>query len=214
MSIARRLLQGFAAPALPLPPTDYEAGFFNRFNAVLRLYFSRIDAALTALLDVNGGALINNPYGAFYTNAVQTLSAANTITTVTLSTTQGANGISLASNKVTFALDGVYHVQWNLQCANSNAGIQDTTVWLRKNGTDIPNSAYLFTITEKHGAVDGRLNQTADFGLSAVAGDYVELMWAGTSTSISLYYEAAQTVPYAHPSVPSAYVTITFISAV
>ena len=214
MSTTRRLLQGFVSPALPVAESEYNPSFFNRFNSVLRLYFNKIDNLISSLLDVNGGALINNPYGAFYTNAVQTVSAANTITTVSLTATQEANGMSLASNKITFALDGIYHVQWNLQCANSNAGIQDVTIWVRKNGVDLPNSAYLFTITEKHGATDGRLNQTADFGLAAVANDYIEIMWAATSTSVTLYYEPAQTVPYAHPSVPSSYVTVTFISAV
>ena len=214
MSNSRRLLQGFVSPALPSAEQEYSPSFFNRFNGILRLYFNKIDNLIASLLDINGGALINSPYGAFYTNAVQTLSAANTITTVTLSTTQGANGMTLASNKITFALDGIYSVMYNLQTANSNAGIQDATVWLRKNGTDIPNSAYLFTLTEKHGATDGRHDHMANFGFVATAGDYIELMWAATSTGVSLYYEAAQTVPYAHPSVPSAYVTVTFISAV
>ena len=214
MSTLRRLLAGFAAPALPIAEQEYSQSFFNRFNNILRLYFNRIDSTFSALLDVNGAALLNAPYGAFLSTAVQTLSAANTPTIVSLNTTQGASGLSLASNKITFALDGLYRVGFNLQSANASASIQDATVWLRKNGVDIANAAFLFTITEKHGAIDGRVDQQAEFGFLAVAGDYIELYWAATSTQVSLYYEPAQTVPYAHPSVPSTYVTVIFISAV
>ena len=209
-----RLLQGTVAPNLPQAPGEYAPSYFSRFNDVLRLYFNRIDATLAALLDVTGGGLLNNPYGAFFTAASQTLGAADTATVVTLSDTQGANGVSLDGNRIVFAMDGIYKVQYNVQTANSSASIQDATVWLRKNGTDIPHSAHLFTITEKHGGIDGRVDQQASFGFVATAGDYVELMWAATSTAVTLYYEPAQTVPYAHPSVPSTYVTVSFISAV
>lgn len=211
---ARRLLDGFVAPALPNADVEYNVSFFNRLNGILRLYFNKIDNFVSSLLGVNGGSVINNPYGEFYTNAQQTVSAANTITQVVIGATQIASGMSLASNRITFALDGTYNIAYALQPTNSSASIQDVTVWLRENGVDIPNSAYLFTITEKHGAVDGRACQMADFIFQATANDYLEIMWAATSTSVSLYYEPAQTVPYAHPSVPSAHVIVTFVSAV
>lgn len=214
MSTLRRLIGSFVAPLLPSAEPQYNRSYFDKLNNILRLYFNRIDTAFSTLFDVNGGALLNNPYGAFYTNAVQTLGAANTVTTVTLASTQGANGMTLAGNKITFNYDGIYHIEYNLQCANSTASLQDVTAWVRINGVDVPNSAFLFTITSKHGAVDGRVDSVGNFGLKITANDYVEIMWAATDTGVSLYYEAAQTVPYAHPSVPSVYATVTFISAV
>jgi hypothetical protein len=214
MTITRRLLQSVVAPALPLAPKQYEDTFFNRLNAILRLYFNRIDAVISAILDVNGGALLNSPYGAFYNNAIQTFGAANTPTVIVIGSTQGASGMSLAANKITFDLDGLYNITFALQFYNTSASIQDATFWLRKNGVDIPNSSYAFTVTEKHGAVDGKVLSFANFGFSAVATDYVEIVGAVSATTLGLYYEPAQTVPYAHPSVPSTYVTITFISAV
>lgn len=214
MSTLRRLLQSVVSPALPHAPDAYDGSFFNRFNNVLRLYFNRIDAVISALLDVNGGALLNTPYGAFYNNAVQTFGAANTPTVVVIGSTQGASGMALASNKITFDIDGLYNVTFALQFYNTSASIQDATFWLRKNGTDIPNSSYHFTVTERHGGVDGTILSFANFGFTATAADYIELVAAVTATSLGLYYEAAQTVPYAHPSVPSTYVTVTFISAV
>ena len=35
----------FRAPALPLPPTEYNQDYFNRMNNVLRLYFNQVDQA-------------------------------------------------------------------------------------------------------------------------------------------------------------------------
>jgi len=36
----------FAAPALPLPPIEYEQRHFDTLNNVLRLYFNQLDQAL------------------------------------------------------------------------------------------------------------------------------------------------------------------------
>jgi hypothetical protein len=35
----------FRAPALPLPPTEYNQAYFNSMNNVLRLYFNQVDQA-------------------------------------------------------------------------------------------------------------------------------------------------------------------------
>lgn len=214
MSNIRRLLQGFAAPALPIAEAEYSQSFFNRLNGVLRLYFNKIDTNFGALLDVNGGGLLNNPFGEVYTIAQQPLGAINSPTIIVLANLQAGTGITLASNKIKFSIDGAYNVQYTLQINNNSTSIQDVTVWLRDNGVDIPNSAFLFTVPERHGGVDGRQAQTATFVFPAVAGDELELVWAATSTLVSLFYEAAQTVPYARPSVPSARVALTFVSAV
>ena len=37
---------GFKAPALPYPPTMYNATELEEFNKVLRLYFNQVDNAL------------------------------------------------------------------------------------------------------------------------------------------------------------------------
>ena len=35
----------FRAPALPLPPKEYDQTYFNSMNNVLRLYFNQVDQA-------------------------------------------------------------------------------------------------------------------------------------------------------------------------
>lgn len=39
----------FRAPALPLPPVEYNVGAFSQFNNVLRIYFNQLDEALRNL---------------------------------------------------------------------------------------------------------------------------------------------------------------------
>lgn len=209
-----RLLQGIKAPQLPAGPIEYDAGFMNRFSDVLRQYFNRLDATVSALVDINGGSLINSPYGAFSNNAVQTLGAADTATIVTLANTTAASGMTLASNKITVNQDGVYSVRCRFQLSNSNAAMQDGAFWIRKNGTDLAESAALFTVNELHTAVNGRMVLALDVRVALTANDYIELYWAATNTAVTLYYEAAQGAPYARPSVPSTSVLVTFISAV
>jgi hypothetical protein len=36
----------FRAPALPIPPQEYNKAAFDRFNNTLRLYFNQLDDAL------------------------------------------------------------------------------------------------------------------------------------------------------------------------
>ena len=38
------------APALPKPPQTYTKGYTDQFNNILRLYFNRIDRALSILM--------------------------------------------------------------------------------------------------------------------------------------------------------------------
>ena len=212
--MASRLLQGVKAPALPTVPNDYVPGFFNRFNDVLRLYFNRIDATVAALLDVTGGSLLNNPYGTFSNNAIQTLGAANTATRVTIASTTATNGVTLASNTISCDIDGVYNVSCRFQLSNSSVAMQDGAFWLRKNGADVVGSAVIFTVPDLHVAVNGRLVLVLDVQVTMAATDSLELYWAATNTAVTLYYEAAQGAPYARPSVPSTSVVVTFISAV
>ena len=35
----------FRAPALPLPPMEYDQAYFNRLNNIFRLYFNQVDQA-------------------------------------------------------------------------------------------------------------------------------------------------------------------------
>jgi hypothetical protein len=44
----------FKAPALPIPPSQYELGYQNQYNNVLRIYFNQLDNFLSRLVATTG----------------------------------------------------------------------------------------------------------------------------------------------------------------
>ena len=44
----------FRAPALPLPPNQYETGYQNQYNNILRIYFNQLDNFLSRLVATTG----------------------------------------------------------------------------------------------------------------------------------------------------------------
>lgn len=106
---------------------------------------------------------------------------------------------------------GTYNVQFSVQFVNTSANIHDTDIWLRKNGTDVPDSNSQFSIPNRHGAIDGHLIGALNLFVDLAANDYVELMWATTDTSTTIQYIGPQTSPV-RPATPSAIVTISLAS--
>lgn len=106
---------------------------------------------------------------------------------------------------------GTYNVQFSVQFVNTSASIHDTDIWMRKNGTDVPDSNSQFSIPNRHGAIDGHLIGALNLFVDLAANDYVELMWATTDTSTTIQYIGPQTSPV-RPTTPSAIVTISLAS--
>jgi hypothetical protein len=113
---------------------------------------------------------------------------------------------------VTFAHDGVYSLTFSVQFTNSDTQIHDANLWLRKNDSgstgDIPDTDSKFSITSSHGGVHGNVIGTVNFVMPFVANDFVELVWATTSTQIALETIAAGTSPVS-PRIPSVVFTAT-----
>lgn len=164
-------------------------------------------------LSINAG---NNsvPFGSFQNTASQTPAAANTAYTVALNTTDVADGVYLSSNSIYFRNAGTYNVQFSLQLANSNTQIEQFYIWLAKNGTNLAGTASKFDVNSKHGSSDGYLIAVANFFITVVANDYISLKFASTNTTIVIEAYAAQTTPFAMPSVPSSVITVTLASPV
>lgn len=154
----------------------------------------------------------STPYGAFQDSTDQTISSTTTAYPVTLNTTDFSHGISVVSNsRITVKSYGIYNVQFSFQFVNSDTQIQDIDIWFAKNGTNIPNSNSQFSVPNSHGGVDGHLIAAMNFWVEMAANDYIEIMWRGSSTSISMQQIPAQTSP-TRPATPSAIVTVNFAS--
>lgn len=148
------------------------------------------------------------PYGAFQDSTDQTAASTTAAYAITLNTTDYSAGVSVVSNsQITVRTGGVYNIQFSIQFANKNVAIQDVDIWFRKNGTDVAASNSKFSVPNSHGGTDGHLIAALNFYIQLAAGDYVQIMWATTSTDVSLEQIPAQTTP-TRPSTPSAIVTV------
>jgi hypothetical protein len=207
-------LNKVAAPNLPLPLQDYDRQYFDQLLNVLRLYFNRLDALTGQLMTSSGGAGIRLPYGAFSSDQDQTTTA-NTATLMTLNTTDFANGVSIASSKITVANAGIYNLQFSAQFQNTDNQIQDIRIWLKQNGTDIPGSTGYVSIPARKSASAGEeAHQITgwNYYLSMTAGQYVEIYWSATLASVTIQHYAAGITPTS-PSTQSVVATLSFVSA-
>ena len=207
-------LNKVAAPNLPLPPEDYDRQYFDQMLNILRLYFNRLDALTTQLMTSSGGVGIRLPYGAFSSDQDQTTTA-NTATLMTLNTTDFANGVSIASSKITVANAGIYNLQFSAQFQNTDNQIQDIRIWLKQNGTDIPGSTgYVSIPARKSASLGEEAHQITgwNYYLSMTAGQYVEIYWSATLASVTIQHYAAGVTPTS-PSTQSVVATLSFVSA-
>jgi hypothetical protein len=211
------------APALPLPPVDYEQAQQDQFQNALRLYFNRLDSFLSELSGNQGGGLLGFPYIAASDSTSQYATGNNTPTKVVWDSADELNGWTLdPSGYASPNYSGVYNIAYSLQLANTANAIHNANVWLKVNGADVPKSASKFTLQARKSAlVYNFVVAYSSIVFEAAIGDEIELWWAtdqaatsGGGAGIYMQAEAAQTTPFAHPSVPSAIGSITFVSAI
>lgn len=217
-------LQSVASPNLPLAPTTYSPQHYDVLNNALRLYFNRLDQNLTALFSNLGGKYLNTPFISAYDSTSQYATANDTPTAVTWSTGT-INGFTLAGTTATALQSGVYKITFSLQFANTDNAIHDAVVWLRVNGSsstnDVVESATKFSIpARKSAGVPSYVCGYSEVVFELNTNDTVALWWAtsqaatsGGGLGVYIIAEPAQTVPYPHPSIPSAIGSITFVSA-
>ncbi len=208
----KHALRPFVAPALPNTPLVYDQVAAQRQNSALRLYFNQIDAAVGALIGGTGGSYLSYPYAAIQ-RTTDLVFTANTATQITFDQNDYLNGCANdGTDGIQVDYYGIYNYQFSVQWANTDTQIHTAYVWLRKNGVDVPGTGSKFDVVSSHGGVDGYLIAACNFYIDLEPGDTVEL-WAAV-TNAALYSEAyaAQTTPFAHPSIPSVVATLSYVS--
>ena len=184
------------------------AGYFTKVrptapNAVI------IVAAVLSVSATDGRVMVRTTvpvglsYATFYSTIDQTLAAANTPYSVTYNTAGAANKVSLVSGtslKVDQA--GLYTVNVKLQVTSSNAASSTVYAWLAKNGIDIADSRADFTIKANG---DTKLISYT-YQISLLINDYIDIKWAGDTTSLRL--DAIPATAFA-PAASSATVFLT-----
>lgn len=170
-------------------------------------------------LTLSGGTLTNTAtptptgyYGAWQDNNTQTAASSNTGYAMIFRTIDLSNGISVVTNgtnltRITFDNTGIYNLQFSSQFQNTSNQLQDVTIWLRKNGTDLPGSSGYISVPNSHGGTPGHGISSWNYLLDVVAGEYYELIWSTTDhTSVTMQFYSAGSPP---PSAASVILTVT-----
>jgi hypothetical protein len=161
---------------------------------------------------VTGANLIyNRQYIEAYSTVDQPNPTANAENLMIFGTTGISNGISIVTNgtaltRITFANAGIYNLQFSAQLSQTSGGSANAFIWLKKNGANVANTA---GDTRVAGNGD-RIMAAWNYVFSAAAGDYYELAWSATDTSVILDYLVAS-APV--PAVPSVILTVVPVGA-
>ena len=153
-------------------------------------------------------------WGSFYDSTSQTATA-NTPTSIYLRQSDSlGNGVIITNQtRMTFQYAGIYSITYSIQFSNTDNSIHDTDIWLRKNGVDVPASDSRFSVIARHGSVDGNVIGCVNYVLPVATDDYLELIWATSNAQAYIHAEAAQTSPFAHPSIPGIICTVAQVAS-
>jgi hypothetical protein len=143
-------------------------------------------------------------YGSFYDTTDQTAAVINTAYAMTFNSTDLSKGVTIGTptSRVYVDTHNIYNIQFSAQFVNTAGGTHNVWVWLRKNGTDVANSATTLRLQGNNAEAVAAWN----FLLDMNAGDYFELMWEVSDLAVSLYADVASAV---HPAIPSIILTVT-----
>jgi hypothetical protein len=164
-------------------------------------------SAMTAAATVPYADLAGRAFAQPSSNVDQTGNVA-AATAVTFNTDLTGTGISVVSStQVTLTAAGTYMFAPSIQLSNSAAADHDATIWFRKNGTNIANSATILTVPK---LADGG---TAVFSLSCIdtvtAGQYIEIMWLPENVAVTIEAIAIGSIA---PAIPSVILPVTRIA--
>ncbi len=178
---------------------------------------NRINLKLNSKDTINLSNRINNislaspiyDYGSFYDTAKQAASATSSATAVKFSYDGLLNNITVMPNtsgqptKITVLHAGVYSIHYAIQIIKSDVGVDELSVWLRRNG-----SAYLNTNTNFTISGSGIKNVlTGNYLVDLGSNDYIELYFSVKNISSAVSGTSAQTNP-SRPATPSAYIIL------
>lgn len=144
-------------------------------------------------------------YLAAYDVVDQTNAGTTSVNLMKFRTAHISRDISIASDsRITMAKAGIYNIQFSAQFDKTDGGDDIVHVWLLKNGQNIANTNTEMTLVGNNGKHVAAWN----FVVQASAGDYFEIAWHSTDTSVFINYVAPQSTP-TRPAIPSVILTVT-----
>jgi hypothetical protein len=155
-----------------------------------------------------GGSIsqINMPYATFATTTNQTVSAANTATTVTNWVEVDTNKAYLDGTRLYVEETGDYMFLFSAVFTKNGGSLTTADMWLKKNGSIVDGSNTRVTISGNN----AETLMTVSFILDLDSGDYIELVFSSPESSTKLTYFSASTSP-TRPSMPGVIATLNLI---
>ena len=157
-----------------------------------------------------GGSNFNTAtgsYGSFYDTTTQTNPVANTPRSMSFNTTDITNGVSISGSTSPFNTyiktenPGVYDIQFSAQLDKTDAGKDEIVIWLRKNGTDLTDTATSISLTNNNDKVVAAWN----WFVNSAANDYYQIIWYSADPDLRIL---AETAGGGHPGIPSVIATV------
>lgn len=153
--------------------------------------------------------ILADGHAIFAQDATITAAAANTAYAIQFDAPSLAVDIALSvtnPTRIVFAEGGLYRISFTAQIASSSSSTLEFRFWPRVNGTDITGSTMVASLHNNGATIVVSRDSIFQFS----AGDYLEAMWATTSTSG--YLEAHAATAYA-PASPSATLAISRVNS-
>jgi len=132
---------------------------------------------------------------------------ASTPTAITYNSADVTNGIDLvigSPSQIRVSKTGLYQVQFSIQFDKTGGGTSQVDVWLRVNGTDVPDSASQVVVA----GTNGETVLTVPYMLNLNALDRIEVVFASTDATMEVASFPALTTPYVRPAIPSIITTV------
>jgi len=175
-------LVGFRAPALPLPPTEYNRQQFDELTRALRVYFNLLDSLTPqqaqsyradnfyggnfsgdsiSAANINGGVIngfnrgIEAPYAMLMSTEDQLSAGITSENLLTYNTPVFQYGVRVENNtRLKFDYPGQYLIVVNCQFANRGNAAAEIEIWAKNSGVNYPLSNTRFDIpARKSGSV-------------------------------------------------------------
>ena len=180
---------------------------FGTINAECSAMFYAVSNTLWEELQGFGRSVPILHYGAFSDTTLQTAASINTAYAMTFNTTDSSNGVSVGSptSRLVVANQGVYNVQFSAQLDETSGGTANVYIWLRKNGTNVANTASTVALQ----GTSARTVAAWNFVIQLEATNYVELMWSTNTTNARILAASATSV---WPAIPSVICTVTQVN--
>jgi hypothetical protein len=153
------------------------------------------------------GNTATGSYGSFYDTTTQTNPVGNIPRSMSFNTTDITNGVSISGSTSPFNTyiktqnAGVYDIQFSAQLDKTDFGTDVIIIWLRKNGSDLTDTATTVSLVGNNAKNVSAWN----WFVNSAANDYYQIIWQSADTNIRLF---ASEPAGGHPGIPSVIVTV------